>query len=253
MEVELEDVFRGKATNIKVPTTASCEACSGSGAHEGAKPTACTTCRGAGKVRAQQGFFTIERTCPTCHGHGKVIDKPCRSCGGQGRVRREKTLQVQIPAGVEDGTRIRLAGEGEVGLRGSPPGDLYIFLTVKPHRFFQRDGMNLYCRAVVPMTQAALGGTIEVPTPGGKRAKVTIPAGAQTGRQVRLRGEGMPVLRSPERGDLYVQVTVETPVNLTKRQKELLEEFDKDGSARTSPESASFLAKVKEWWDAVGD
>jgi len=251
MEVGLEDVFHGKSTTIKVPTTVTCEACGGSGAHDNAKPVACGTCRGAGKVRAQSGFFTIERTCQTCHGAGRVIDKPCRACAGQGRARKDKTLQVQVPAGIEDGTRIRLAGEGEAGLRGAPPGDLYIFLSVKPHRFFQRDGMNLHCRVPIPMTTAALGGTIEVPTVDGRRARVQITPGTQSGKQFRLRGEGMPVLRSPEKGDLYVQVTVETPVNLTKRQKELLEEFEQGAGPKTSPESDGFFTRVREFWDDV--
>ncbi|MBM3557809.1 MAG: molecular chaperone DnaJ [Alphaproteobacteria bacterium] len=251
LEVELEDVFFGKPVTIKVPTTLACEPCKGSGAADGAAPKACPSCRGAGKVRAQQGFFTIERTCPTCHGQGRVIDKPCRHCAGQGRVRREKSLQVQIPAGVDDGTRIRLAGEGEAGMRGAPPGDLYIFLAVRPHRLFQRDGQHLFCRVPIPMVAAALGGPIEVPTLAGKPAKVQVPGGTQTGKRFRVPREGMPVLRSSEKGDLIVEVMVETPVNLTKRQKELLEEFDKTGGAKNSPESTGFFARVKEFFDEL--
>jgi molecular chaperone DnaJ len=232
---------------------ALCDSCSGTGAESGSKPTTCTTCRGHGKVRAQQGFFTIERTCPTCHGQGQVIEKPCRHCGGQGRVRRERTLNVNIPAGVEDGTRIRLAGEGEAGLRGAPPGDLYIFLGISPHSYFQRDGADIHCRVPIAMTTAALGGVIEVPSIDGTRARVTVPAGTQTGHQFRLRGKGMSVLRSNQRGDLFIEAIVETPVNLTKQQQELLRQFEKGGSADTSPESAGFFAKVKELWADLRD
>jgi len=211
----------------------------------------CPTCHGHGRVRAQQGFFTIERTCPTCHGGGRVIENPCRVCAGQGRVRREKTLSVSIPAGVEDGNRIRLTGEGEAGVRGGAPGDLYIFLSVKPHRFFQRDGANIQCRVPIDMATAALGGTIEVPAIDGTRAKLTIPAGTQTGRQFRIKGKGMSVLRSPSRGDMYIEATVETPVNLTKRQQELLREFAEagDGKRATSPEAEGFFSRVKEFFE----
>jgi molecular chaperone DnaJ len=201
-------------------------------------------------VRQQQGFFTIQRTCPTCQGTGTVIEKPCKSCGGQGRVRREKTLSVAIPAGVEDGTRIRLAGEGEAGLHGASPGDLYVFTTVTPHAFFQRDGANIFCRVPIPITTAALGGTIEVPTVEGSRTRVTVPPGTQSGHQFRLRNKGMSVLRSPVRGDMYIQAVVETPVNLTKKQQELLREFEAAGEHRnTSPESAGFFARVKEFFE----
>ena len=250
LEISLEDAFHGKATNVRVSSASPCETCEGSGAEPGSKPVSCPTCRGHGKVRATQGFFTIERTCPSCGGQGQVIEKPCRTCAGQGRVRRERTLKVDIPAGVEDGTRIRLAGEGEAGMRGRPSGDLYIFLTIKPHRFFQRDGANLHCRVPIAMTTAALGGAVEAPVIDGTRAKVSIPAGTQSGQQFRLRGKGMSVLRSAARGDLFITVTVETPVSLTKRQQELLREFENAGSAeKTSPESTGFFAKVKELWD----
>ncbi|WP_119679712.1 molecular chaperone DnaJ [Indioceanicola profundi] len=249
LEITLEDAFRGTASTIQVPTSVQCDHCNGSGAENGSQPITCPTCSGIGKVRAQQGFFTIERTCPGCGGAGRVIKDPCRSCGGQGRVRKEKTLSVNIPAGVEDGTRIRLAGEGEAGLRGGTPGDLYIFLALAPHQFFQRDGANLHCRVPIPMTAAALGGQVEVPTIDGNRARITIPAGTQTGAQFRLKGKGMSVLRSPARGDLYIQVMVETPVNLTKKQQELLKEFEKAGKADGHhPESEGFFAKVKELW-----
>jgi molecular chaperone DnaJ len=251
MEITLEEAFKGKQASVRVPTLIACESCSGSGAESGSKPVTCPTCHGHGRVRAQQGFFTIERTCPTCHGGGRVIENPCRVCAGQGRVRREKTLSVSIPAGVEDGNRIRLTGEGEAGVRGGAPGDLYIFLSVKPHRFFQRDGANIQCRVPIDMATAALGGTIEVPAIDGTRAKLTVPAGAQTGRQYRLKGKGMSVLRSPSRGDMYIEVTVETPVNLTKRQQELLREFAEagDGKRATSPEAEGFFSRVKEFFE----
>jgi len=249
MELSLEEAYEGKKAQVRVPSSISCEACQGSGAEPGSKPVTCTTCQGMGKVRATQGFFTVERTCPTCHGRGQIIEKPCTVCHGAGRVERERTLSVNIPAGVEDGTRIRLAGEGEAGLRGGPPGDLYIFLSIRPHPLFQRDGADLFCRVPISMVTAAIGGEIEVPTLNGKKVKVKIPEGCQTGRQFRLRDKGMPVLNSRETGDLYIQTTVETPVNLSRKQKELLKEFDKASSGETNPESSSFFARVKEFWD----
>jgi len=254
LEISLEDAFKGSTATVRIPTSVVCDGCSGSGAEAGTQPVVCPTCSGVGKVRAQQGFFTIERACPSCGGAGRVIKDPCKSCGGSGRIRKEKTLQVNIPAGVEDGTRIRLAGEGEAGLRGSAPGDLYIFLAIAPHRFFQRDGANLHCRVPIPMTTAALGGTVEVPTIEGNRAKLNVPAGTQSGHQFRLKGKGMSVLRSPTRGDLYIQAVVETPVNLTKRQQELLREFEKAGNKEgTHPESEGFFAKVRELWEDLKD
>ena len=250
LEVTLEDAFRGKQTTVRVATFAQCDSCKGNGAEPGTSPAACRTCHGHGRVRAQQGFFTIERPCPTCQGSGQVIEKPCRPCGGQGRVRREKTLSVNIPPGVEDGTRIRLAGEGEVGMRGAPPGDLYIFVAIAQHAIFQRDGANIFCRVPIPFTTAALGGAIEVPTVEGSRTRVTVPAGTQSGHQFRLRGKGMTVLRSAVRGDMYIQAIVETPVNLTKRQQELLREFENAGENRkTNPESEGFFARVKEFFE----
>ena len=251
LEVSLEEAFAGKKAAIRVPSSAACETCNGSGAASGSGPTTCGTCNGAGRVRTQSGFFTVERTCPTCGGSGQVIRDPCRSCGGTGRTRKEKSLQVTIPAGVEDGTRIRLAGEGEAGLRGSPPGDLYLFVTVAPHRIFHRDGANIYCRVPIPMTTAALGGSVEVPAVDGSRARITIPAGTQTGRQFRLRNKGMSVLRSPSRGDMFVEALIETPVNLTEKQTKLLKEFESVGSGDEahSPESHGFFAKVKELWE----
>jgi len=250
LEVSLEDAFRGKQTTIRVATFVHCDTCKGNGAEPGSRPAACRTCQGHGRVRAQQGFFTIERPCPTCHGSGQTIDKPCKSCGGQGRVRREKTLSVNIPPGVEDGTRIRLAGEGEIGMRGAPPGDLYIFVAIAQHAIFQRDGANIFCRVPIPFTTAALGGAIEVPTVEGSRTRVTVPPGTQSGHQFRLRGKGMTVLRSAVRGDMYIQAIVETPVNLTKRQQELLREFEQAGESRkTNPESEGFFARVKEFFE----
>jgi molecular chaperone DnaJ len=251
LEISLEDSFRGKQTTVRVQTLVACEQCKGSGAEAGSKPIACPTCHGRGRARVQQGFFTIERTCPACQGAGRVIDNPCKACAGQGRTRREKTLSVNIPPGVEDGTRIRLAGEGEVGIRGASAGDLYIFITVAPHRIFQRDGANIFCRVPIPITTAALGGAIEVPTVDGSRARVTVPPGTQSGHQFRLKSKGMTVLRSPARGDMFIEATVETPVNLTKRQQELLREFEKAGGENTGthPESEGFFARVKEFFE----
>ena len=250
MEVNLEDAYQGKQTEIRVPTSVACESCNGSGAEGNSGPAACGTCQGHGRVRSQSGFFTVERTCPSCQGTGQVIKDPCRTCGGQGRTQKEKTLSVNIPAGVEDSTRIRLSGEGEAGLRGAPAGDLYIFLTLRPHRFFQRDGGDIYCRVPIPMTKAALGGTVEVPTVDGTLARITIPSGTPTGHQFRLRGKGMSVLRSKSRGDMFVQASVETPQNLTKRQKELLKEFEAGSDdAKHSPEAHGFFSKVKDIWE----
>ncbi len=250
LEITLEEAFAGKQTTIRVPTSVSCDTCQGSGAAKGSRAVPCPTCQGQGKVRAQQGFFTIERTCQACHGAGNVIQNPCSDCQGTGRVRKQKTLSVNIPAGVEDGTRIRLSNEGEAGVRGGHQGDLYIFLSIANHQFFQRDGSNIYCQVPISMTTAALGGRIEVPTVEGHRARVTIPSGTQSGHRFRLRNKGMSVMRSGARGDMYIQATIETPVNLTKRQKELLNEFEQAGSPkRTSPQSEGFFSKVKELWE----
>ena len=252
MEITLEEAFVGKTAQIRIPTSVTCEVCSGSGAKAGTKPKSCASCGGAGKIRHAQGFFTLERTCPSCNGRGQVIDDPCASCAGAGRVTRERMLSVNIPAGVEDGTRIRLAGEGEAGLRGGPPGDLYIFLSLAPHEFFQRDGADLHCRVPISMAAAALGGEFEVPAIDGGKARVKVPAGTQSGRRFRLTAKGMPVLRSKQTGDMYVQVAVETPQNLTKRQRELLAEFEKLSSEDTHPESAGFFGRVKEFLDGLG-
>lgn len=255
VEISLEEAFAGTKKTVKVPTYVSCEACHGSGAEGGSTAsTTCATCQGAGKVRAQQGFFLIERTCPTCGGSGRTIKNPCKVCQGAGRIQRDRTLNVSIPAGVEDGTRIRLTGEGEAGLRGAPAGDLYVDVGIRPHPLFQRDGANIFVRVPLRMTQAALGGQVEVPTVDGGRARVTIPSGTQSGDQFRLRGKGFSILRSAARGDMYVQVAVETPQNLSKRQRELLEEFEAEAvkNGRSSPESEGFFAKVKEFWDGLG-
>ncbi|MEZ5925982.1 MAG: molecular chaperone DnaJ [Hyphomicrobiaceae bacterium] len=249
MEISLKEAYEGKTAQIRVPTSVTCETCSGSGAKSGTRATTCSTCGGIGKVRASQGFFTIERTCPSCHGRGQVIENPCNTCSGTGRTTKERTLSVNIPAGVEDGTRIRLAGEGEAGLRGGPAGDLYIFLSVKTHEFFQRDGADIFCKVPISMVTAALGGQIEVPTVDGGRTRVKIPEGTETGKQFRLKGKGMPVLRSKSSGDMYIQVDVETPKSLSRRQRELLEEFEKASSKDTSPESAGFFARVAAFFD----
>lgn len=249
MEIMLEEAFVGKDTTINVPAAVSCETCSGSGAEPGSSPETCGQCAGAGRVRAQQGFFTMERTCGRCGGRGQVIASPCNTCNGAGAVRRERTLSVQIPAGVDSGMRIRLAGEGEAGAHGGPRGDLYIFVEVADHEIFERDNTNLYCRAPVPMTTAALGGEIEIPTIEGGRARVTIPEGAQTGRKLRLKNKGMPNVRGGAVGDLYIEVFVETPRKLSAHQKELLREFCDCSEVGCHPESEGFLGRVKRFWD----
>ncbi len=250
LRVSLEDAYAGLQKSIQVPTSLACDTCSGTGAEGGAEPTTCPTCSGMGKVRASQGFFTVERTCPTCSGVGQIIQNPCKTCGGAGRVEKERSLSVNIPAGVETGTRIRLAGEGEAGLRGGPSGDLYIFIEVAEHGIFQRDGTNLYCRVPVSMISAALGGDIEVPTIDGGRSRVKVPQGSQSGRQMRLRGKGMPSLRGGSSGDMMIELAVETPVNLTAKQKELLHEFE-ELSEENNPESSGFFKKVKVFWEGM--
>src|ERR1700761_1814680 len=252
MEITLEEAFQGKTAQIEIPVSVTCEACSGTGAKAGTKPKTCSMCGGVGRVRQAQGFFTLERTCPGCQGRGQMIEDACPSCAGSGRVTRERTLSVNIPQGVEDGTRIRLAGEGEAGVRGGPPGDLYIFLSLTAHEFFQRDGADLHCRVPVSMVMAAMGGDFEVPTIDGGKTKVKVTEGTQSGRRFRLQGKGMPVLRARQSGDMYVQVVVETPQKLTKKQRELLAEFDRLSSTETQPESSGFLGKVKEFLDGLG-
>ena len=250
LRVTLEDAYTGMQKTINVPTSVACGECNGTGAEGGSEPTTCPTCSGMGKVRAQQGFFTVERTCPTCSGLGQIIKNPCNACHGQGRVEKDRALNVNIPAGVETGTRIRLAGEGEAGMRGGPPGDLYIFIEVAKHDIFEREETNLFCRVPVSMTAAALGGDIEVPTIDGGRSRVKIPAGSQSGRQMRLRNKGMPALRGRATGDMFIELAVETPVNLTSRQKELLREFEAL-SEDNNPEGKSFFSSVKSFWDSM--
>jgi len=258
MEISLDEAYKGKEATIKIPVNDSCDSCNGSGAESGGKPEACSSCDGIGRVRQQQGFFTIERTCPTCNGAGSIIKNPCKKCSGSGRLRKEKTLKVKIPAGVETGRRIRLTGEGEAGLRGGPRGDLYVLLSVKPHKLFQRDGANLYCRVPITVTRAALGGEVEVPTIEGTRATVKIPAGTQTGQQFRLKGKGMSMIRSDARGDMYIEIFVETPVNLSKKQQDLLKELDNSmndskSKDKNSPESSGFFKKIREFWDDLSE
>jgi molecular chaperone DnaJ len=248
MEITLEEAFSGKTAQINIPVAVTCETCSGTGAKAGTKPKTCSMCGGAGRVRQAQGFFTLERTCPGCQGRGQMIETPCGSCSGQGRVQKERSLSVNIPPGVEDGTRIRLAGEGEAGVQGGPAGDLYIFLSLASHKFFQRDGADLHCRVPVSMVTAAMGGEFEVPTIDKGKTKVKVPSGTQSGRRFRVASKGMPVLRSRQMGDMYVQVVVETPQNLTKKQKELLAEFEKLSSGETQPEAAGFFKMVKDFF-----
>ncbi len=251
LSISLEDAYRGKQATISVPSSVACEVCSGTGAEGGAEPMACPTCAGMGKVRAQQGFFTVERTCPTCSGRGQIIKNPCKACAGAGRVRKDRALNVNIPAGVETGTRIRLAGEGEAGLRGGPGGDLYIFIEVTAHPIFERDSANLYCRIPVSISTAALGGEIEAPTLDGGRTRVKVPSGVQSGKQLRLRAKGMPALqRAGQQGDLYIELAVETPVNLSRRQEELLREFEAE-ARNNSPENQDFFSKVKDFWERM--
>ncbi len=246
LEITLEEAFTGRTVEIDVPTLVPCETCDGSGAKPGTGASICRTCQGHGKIRAAQGFFTIERTCPACQGRGQTMDNPCTDCAGQGRRQQSRKLSVDIPKGIEDGTRIRLANEGEAGVRGGPPGDLYIFVSVKPHDLFHRDGADLYARIPIAMTTAALGGEFEVPTLDDSRARVKVPAGTQPGQRVRLKGKGMPVLRQKDLGDLYVQLDVEVPQNMTKRQRELIEEFHKISTGETSPQSHGFFDKLKK-------
>jgi molecular chaperone DnaJ len=250
LRVSLEEAFKGLQKTITVPSAQTCEVCKGTGAEGGAEPATCPTCSGMGKVRAQQGFFTVERTCPTCNGAGQIVKNPCRACSGQGRTEKERTLSVNIPPGVETGTRIRLAGEGEAGMRGGPQGDLYIFIEVKDHAIFQRDGVHLFCRVPVSMTTAALGGEVEVPTIDGGSSRVKVPPGSQSGKQMRLRGKGMPALRGGGSGDMLIEMAVETPVNLTARQRDLLKEFERL-SEDNNPEGSTFFGKVKGFWDSM--
>ena len=257
LEISLEDAYKGKEVQIKIPVNDTCESCKGSGAEPGTSASNCSTCDGAGRVRQQQGFFTIERACPTCQGNGKIISDPCKKCHGQGRVQKNKTLKVKVPSGVDTGRRIRLSGEGEAGVMSGPRGDLYVLLAVKPHKLFKRDGANLFCRVPITVTKAALGGDVEVPTIEGKATKVKIPPGTQTGQQFRLKSKGMTVLGNDSKGDLYIETFVETPVNLSSSQKDMLKKLDKDFSddktGKHSPEASGFFTKVREFWDDLKD
>ena len=253
ISITLEDAFKGVEKTIKVPRAEKCDNCSGSGAKPGTKPDVCSTCGGAGRVRAQQGFFTIERTCHSCGGQGKTIKERCETCHGQGRMKKEKNIKVSIPAGVDDGRRIRLNGEGEAGMQGAPSGDLYVVTQIKDHDFFDREGPHLYCRVPVPVSTAALGGNVEVPTIEGKKSAVKIPAGTQTGQQFRLRGKGMSILRSTACGDMYIEIFVETPVNLDKKQKDFIKQFGDEKNSPNSPKSSAFMKKMKELWDDLTD
>jgi molecular chaperone DnaJ len=255
LEITLEQAYTGTEVEVRVPTAMSCETCDGSGATPGTSATTCNTCGGAGRVRASQGFFQIERTCPRCGGQGRVVTDPCNTCHGQGQVRRERTLSVKIPAGIDDGARIRLAGEGDAGARGGPRGDLYLFVGVQPHELFERDGLDLHCQVPVPMCTAALGGEIEAPClvdcgEDGK-IKVKVPEGAQTGKTLHIKGKGMPSLRGRGRGDLVVELYVETPTRLTARQKALLRELEESIGDQQQPRHAGFFDKAKRFWDGI--
>lgn len=251
LDISLEDAFKGKDAKLKIPTVETCGECKGSGSADGGKPEKCPDCGGAGRVRAQQGFFTIERTCQTCNGAGSIIKSPCKKCGGGGRVRGDKTVQISIPAGIAEGQRIRLSGEGEAGVRGGPAGDLFVLINIKPHKFFRREGANLHCRVPLPMTTAALGGNIDVPTIEGQKSSVKIPSGTQTGQQLRLKGKGMNIMRSENRGDMFIEMFVETPVNLDKKQTDLMKQLDESlekAGRKNTPESEGFFSKVKDLW-----
>lgn len=250
LEISLEEAARGTETKIRIPTMAECDTCHGSGARAGSKPETCPTCAGHGQVRMQQGFFSIQQACPKCHGSGKVIANPCPTCSGSGRVKQYKTLAVKIPSGVDEGDRIRLSGEGEAGVNGGPPGDLYVVIQIKPHSVFQRDHNDLHCEMPISFTTAALGGEIEIPTLDG-HAKIKIPAETQSGKVFRLRGKGIKGVRSSAHGDLMCHMVVETPVSLTERQKELLRELEtlneQDG-ARHNPRTKSWMDKMKQFF-----
>jgi molecular chaperone DnaJ len=250
LEISLEDAFKGENVKIQVQAHSTCETCNGTGSNDNKKVDVCSHCSGSGRLRVQQGFFVVERSCHHCNGTGQIIKNPCKTCHGQGRVMKNKTLSVKIPRGVEEGTRIRLAGEGEAGIRGGTSGDLYIFVSVKPHEIFQRELQNLFCEVPIKISTAILGGEIIVPTIDGSKAKIKIPAGTQQGSQFRLRGKGMTRMGSDsQEGDLYIQAKIEVPVNISKRQKDLIQEFEDISSEKSNPESESFLDSVKKFWD----
>ncbi|MEK9794484.1 MAG: molecular chaperone DnaJ [Hyphomicrobiales bacterium] len=248
LEITLEEAYSGKSDTINVPMNTECSGCKGNGGENGEAPIVCPNCQGSGKTRASQGFFMIERSCTSCNGSGQIVVNPCKSCGGQGRVKKPKKLSINVPAGVEDGNRIRLSGQGEAGLRGGRTGDLYIFVSIKPHKFFQRDGSDLYCNVPVSMATAALGGQIDIPTIDGSKLSVSIPEGSQNNKHLRLRGKGMPILRQKNFGDLHLQISVETPVNLSKKQKQLLEEFQNISNEKNNPVSDGFFKKLRDLW-----
>jgi molecular chaperone DnaJ len=247
--ITLEEAFRGKDLDLMLRTNVKCSACNGSGSEGGQKPRTCPSCRGTGRMRFTQGFFTVEKTCSSCNGTGQIIENSCKTCRGAGRVAKSKTINVSIPAGIEDNARIRVAGEGEAGIRGGVPGDLYIFVSIKPHQLFHRDGSAIRCDVPVSVVTAALGGEVEVPTIDGKKAIIKVPAGTQSGQLLKLRGKGMTIVRSALRGDMLVQVVVETPVNLTEKQKKLLQEFDEEH--KSHPKSDGFFSRVKEFWQEL--
>ncbi|RXZ66124.1 molecular chaperone DnaJ [Pelagerythrobacter rhizovicinus] len=250
MEIGLEEAFHGKETQIEIEVSQACETCHGSGATPGTSTRGCNLCNGYGKVRAKQGFFVVERPCPSCHGRGEVLVSPCRDCRGEGCVDRPQTIEVEIPPGVDTGTRIRLTGKGEAGPRGAPPGDLYIFVHVRPHPVFQREGTTLLSRVPISFTTAALGGKVEIPDLGGETNTVDIPAGIQSGKQLRVRGAGMPVLQGRGRGDLVVEIAVETPTKLSKEQKALLEQFRETETGEECPECRGFFERLKDAFGA---
>lgn len=253
MEIDLDEAFHGKQAEIEIEVSVRCDPCEGSGAEPGTGTRRCNLCGGHGQVRAQQGFFMVERTCPTCHGRGEVIEKPCRKCGGEGRFDQPQKLEVNIPPGVDTGTRIRLAGKGEAGAFGSPAGDLYIFIHIRRHAVFERDGTTLITRVPITFTTAALGGTIDIPGLDKERISVDIPAGIQTGKQLRKRGAGMPVLQGRGRGDLVIEIMVETPTRLSARQKELLRELQATETGEETPQSKGFFDRIKEAWEGLTD
>jgi len=251
MSITLKEAFSGKKSQIRIPSYIACDLCAGTGSADKLGPSTCSTCGGQGKVRSTQGFFSIERPCPTCGGEGSSIKNPCLKCSGSGQTKKQKTISVTIPAGVDTGTRIRISGEGEPGQRGAGNGDLYIFVEVQKDRLFEREEENIFCQIPISITTAILGGEVEVPTIDGKKARLNIPPGTQSATQFRLKGKGMSVLRQARRGDMYVEATVEIPVNLNSKQKAILKEFEKEGgtSKKHSPKSQSFFSKIKEVWE----
>ena len=250
MSISLKDAFAGKKTQIRIPNYISCDSCNGSGSSDGSGPTTCSTCNGYGKVRSTSGFFSIERPCASCRGEGEIINNPCIKCNGSGLLKKQKTLSVNIPQGVDTGTRIRVAGEGEPGQKGASSGDLYIFIDVKKDSLFEREEENIFCRIPISVTTAILGGDIEIPTIENTKARLTVPPGTQSNTQFRLKGKGMSILRQKSRGDMYIEVGVEIPVNLTNKQKSILQEFENEGGTSKihSPKSQSFFKRIKEVW-----